>query len=59
MPEFTGDYSNCNNCGHIYDYNDLCPECGSGDITDMSAKEIKREFIPGEVITMLESHDDL
>jgi len=40
--EFTGDYNRCTDCGHIYDYNDSCPECGSTEIEGLNAKEVKQ-----------------
>lgn len=39
--EFTGSYYRCLKCEHIYDYNDLCPECGSSDVEDINASEVK------------------
>lgn len=38
--EFTGDYHRCNDCGHIFDYWDLCPECGKDKIDELNAKEV-------------------
>ena len=40
--EFTGDYNRCMDCGHIYDYNDSCPECGGCEIEDLNANEVKK-----------------
>ena len=30
----------CVDCGHIYDYDDLCPECGGSEIEDLNANEV-------------------
>ena len=63
--EFTGDYYRCHNCGHIWDYIDLCPECGQDDQEEISINEVlswSTFAIPEEaerIIKMLESHDDL
>jgi hypothetical protein len=62
--EFTGNYNRCYDCKHIYDYEDVCPECGSGAIEDLNANEIKEiaENTKGEeaymLYKMLELHGD-
>ena len=40
MGDFTGDYYKCTDCGYIYDYNDLCPNCGGSEIEDLNANEV-------------------
>ena len=42
MDEFTGNYNICTNCGHIYDYNDSCTECGGCEIEDLNALQVKK-----------------
>lgn len=54
--EFTGDYFKCESCGHIYDYNDVCPVCGKDCITELNAKEVNE--IVDRIIDMLERHLD-
>lgn len=62
--EYTGDYNICTRCSHIYDYDDACPECGSFEIEDLNAKEVKqwsKSCINKEserLNKMLESHGD-
>ncbi len=61
--EFTGTYHKCNNCNAIYDFNDICFECGSDDVGDVS-KEGIREHIEKlnmdveQLEIMLQSHGD-
>jgi len=63
--EFTGDYNRCTECGHIYDFNDICPECGQSEIEDLNAKQVKEwaktsTYKEVERLNkMLELHDDL
>lgn len=38
--EFTGNYNRCTDCGHIYDYNDICPNCAGNEIEDLNAHEV-------------------
>jgi predicted RNA-binding Zn-ribbon protein involved in translation (DUF1610 family) len=63
MNEFTGDYYQCNSCGHIWDYNDVCPNCGKQKVTTLNAIELKTAItcIHEEVFrlnSMLEKHGD-
>jgi len=57
MGEFTGDYYKCNSCGHIWDYMDICPNCGLDNMETINVDEIT------EIITklsgMLLEHGDL
>ena len=64
MGEFTGDYNRCSDCGHIYDFNDMCPDCGSENINELNANEV-RDWVKGAVESeayrlekMLQSHGD-
>lgn len=64
MNEFTGTYYRCNSCATIYDYNDLCPDCGSDDIEDVNVNEVKaimelKRLTAISLGKMLESHGDL
>ena len=64
MNEFTGTYHKCMECGHIYDFDDLCPECGSSKIEEISADNIRRHIkrLDSKSImlkSMLKSHGDL
>ncbi|TSE05235.1 hypothetical protein [Aquimarina algiphila] len=65
MEEFTGTYYICDECSHIYDYDDLCPDCGSGFVTDLNANEVKQRALNEPVSEyrrlhdMLLKHDDL
>lgn len=36
----------CKTCGHVWDFYDLCPECGSNDLGDVDAKIDNREEHP-------------
>jgi len=62
--EFTGNYNLCGDCNHIYDFNDVCPECSSNDIQDINSNEVKEFIGKGNVKedirlkTMLIRHDD-
>jgi tetrahydromethanopterin S-methyltransferase subunit B len=61
--EFTGTYNKCENCERIYDFNDICPDCGSDDVYDISVEEIrehieKLEVQASDLEIMLQSHDD-
>ena len=38
---FTGHYNRCTICGHIYDFNDICPECSCDFIQDLNPSEVK------------------
>ena len=70
MGEFTGHYNKCQKCNHIYDFNDICPECGSDEVEDISAQEVLKTItrtdeyatkIKGEkerLEEMLKKHDD-
>jgi uncharacterized OB-fold protein len=63
MSEFTGTYNQCDKCGHIYDFNDICPECGSDDIMDIEVHEIKEIISEYQnnlkrLLEMLQKHDD-
>lgn len=40
MGDFTGGYYKCTDCGYIYDYDDLCPDCGGNEIEDLNANEV-------------------
>lgn len=63
--KFTGNYNQCKNCNYIYDYEDLCPECGSDDTSDLNAKEVKKYSRDVSIkeqfrlMKMLELHGDL
>ena len=39
--EFMGSYNQCQSCNHIYDYEDLCPQCGSDEINELNEREVK------------------
>lgn len=55
--EFTGDYYKCKYCGHIWDYMDICPNCGENDKYNMlNANEVKEEAY--KLLNMLEAHGD-
>ena len=55
--EFTGEYWKCSKCGHIWDYNDACPNCGnSDDLENLNAAEVKEEA--DRLLTMLKAHGD-
>ena len=63
---FSGEYYKCTGCGHIYDYDDLCPECGSADTPCINANEIKQNWITNagseediRLTKMLDEHGDL
>lgn len=63
--EFTGDYYQCLDCLHIWDYSDShCPECGSQDEITLNANDVimsaesQTEKERNILIKMLESHDD-
>ena len=40
MEEFTGDYYKCNECSHIWDFIDICPNCGKDNQVDLNANEV-------------------
>lgn len=54
--EFTGDYYKCNDCGHIWDYMDICPNCGKDDTYTLNAHEVNE--ISERLINMLKLHAD-
>jgi hypothetical protein len=62
--EFTGSYYKCFDCYHIYDFDDCCPECGSGNVEDINANEVKEIAKTRhssdrlKLLIMLGSHDD-
>lgn len=64
MGEFSGSYYRCNECGHIWDFNDICPNCGKDNQEDLNAHEVKQwskaceldEYI--RLTNMLEMHGD-
>ena len=38
--EYTGTIHKCDNCNHIWDYNEThCPECGSEEFYDININE--------------------
>lgn len=61
--EHTGSYYKCEKCNHIYDFMDICPECGSDDTHDISAEDVKEHIEKlnmrvEELEIMLQSHGD-
>jgi primosomal protein N' len=54
--EFTGDYYKCKYCGYIWDYMDVCPNCGEDKMNTLNAHEIKEEA--NRLLKMLEAHGD-
>lgn len=65
MEEFTGEYYHCEDCNHLWDYNDShCPNCGSENFGDLNANEVKEKanqmINEGKsALAMLKVHDDL
>ena len=62
--QFTGTYNQCNLCGHIWDFDDVCPECGDTDVIDISISEIKEivdhySNLVIELTEILNRHGDL
>ena len=62
--EFTGEYYQCINCRHIWDYMDNCPGCGDGRQESISQEDIKSLILymfneQKRLKAMLESHGDL
>jgi len=63
--DFTGTYYRCNDCGHIFDYNDLCPNDSSENQEELNVREVKEwvkvatEQEQKRLEKMLESHGDL
>jgi hypothetical protein len=63
--EFTGTYWRCIECGHIWDYNDTCPNCGEDimlhDINPHEVLHLSKmctENEAGRLINMLHDHGD-
>lgn len=54
--EFTGDYYKCKYCGHMWDYMDICPNCGEDKMNTLNAHEVKEEA--NRLLKMLEAHGD-
>ena len=56
MGEFTGDYYKCKYCGHIWDFMDVCPNCGEWKMNTLNPNEVKEEA--KRLIDMLDAHGD-
>jgi hypothetical protein len=54
--EFTGDYYKCKYCGHMWDYMDICPNCGEDKMNTLNAQEVTEEA--NRLLKMLEAHGD-
>lgn len=65
MSGFTGDYYDCLDCGHIYDFDDICPNCGSGNVVEILPVDIVNKGMKFNIQEqkrlnyMLDMHDDM
>jgi predicted RNA-binding Zn-ribbon protein involved in translation (DUF1610 family) len=63
--EFTGDYYRCEECLHIWDYMDICPNCGEDTAQEtLNANKVREwqntatDYEAERLEEMLNAHDD-